>query len=364
MNIYEQQAHNKRNTALILCAFVLMFLAVGIGFDYFIFGWRTPETQLQQVYDPSIDAYRFKTVSKAYFPFGTVIALVAGVIFAFYGYGGGKQLVLRSTGARLASKDNPKEQVFVNVVEEMASAAGLPKPAAYIVPDSDPNAFATGTSPDDSVIAVTQGLLDIMTREELSGVVAHEMSHIRNYDIRLMTVITALAGAVTLISDFMRGSTRYGRSYSSYGSRTGGRSRRSGVSVSGGSFGSSWGRSNDGGGIVMLVLFILWIVLIIFAPLLTSMLKMAVSRQREYLADASAAELTRNPKGLISALEKIYAATGPTASLGEGVSHLCIMDPRGSLVEEKTGFLADLLATHPPMQKRILALKAMAYIHV
>ena len=114
----------------------------------------------------------------------------------------------------------------------------------------------------------------------------------------------------------------------------------------------------------MLILFILWIVLIIFAPLLTSMLKMAVSRQREYLADASAAELTRNPKGLISALEKIYAATGPTASLGEGVSHLCIMDPRGSLVEEKNGFLADLLATHPPMQKRILALKAMAYIHV
>ena len=374
MNIYEQQDSNKRNTALLLCVFVMLFLAIGLGFDFFMLGWKPAQTELKQTYNPENATYTLKPVKKNYnfIPYGTVIALIVGIGMAFYGYSNGKTLVLRSSNAFIASKENLKEQALINVVEEVALAAGLPRPAVYVVPDPDPNAFAAGTSPEDSVIAVTQGLLDVMTREELAGVVAHEMSHIRNYDIRLMTAITALVGAVNLISDFVKGIyDRPSRSYGSYGSYSrsygmpAGRGSSSSPLFSGAFGGSSRsGSSKRGGdgGIVVVILFIIWILLIIFAPMLTAMLKMAVSRQREYLADASAAELTRNPKGLISALEKIYAATGPTASLGEGVSHLCIMDPRGSLIEEQSGFLSDLMATHPPMQKRILALKAMAYM--
>jgi len=226
MNIYEQQEYNKRNTALLLCVFVLLFLAIGLGFDFFMLGWKPPQTKLSQKYNPENATYTLKPVNEAFVPFGTVIALIAGIGMAFYGYGNGKTLVLHSAHARLASGLNPNEEVFINVVKEIAVAAGLPRPAAYIVPDSDPNAFAAGTDPDDAAIAVTQGLLDVMTREELAGVVAHEMSHIRNYDIRLMTAVTALAGSVNLISDFVKGifdrpSRSYGGYSRSYGLRSG-----------------------------------------------------------------------------------------------------------------------------------------------
>ncbi len=340
MNIYEQQAYNRRTTAVILAAFVGFFLFLGLGFDYFYTSFDpAPKPTFEVNSDGLYEARRAGTAS--HIPFATIISLLVGLGMAGNSMLNGPRMVLRSTMARRAVSSDPKERQFLNVVAEMATASGLPAPAAYIVPDPDLNAFATGISPANSVIAVTEGLLNSLNREELQAVVAHEMSHIRNYDMRLMTVLAGLIGAVALLSDFAGRTFRYG-----------GRSSSSG---------SSSGSRKGGGGAAALIFFAIWVVLIILAPLLSRMLAMAVSRQREYLADASGAELTRNPKGLISALEKIRAAVMPTNAINNGVAHMCITDPRGSLIEEKMGLTADLLATHPPMEKRILALKAMAY---
>ncbi|OGR79865.1 MAG: hypothetical protein A2X32_00170 [Elusimicrobia bacterium GWC2_64_44] len=344
MNIYEQQASNRRTTVFIMAVFVGFFLVIGLGFDYFYLNF-TPAASAAPVL--GADGYYEASRGQAQnIPFGTIIALLVGLGLTANGFFNGARMVLRSTMARRAITANEKEQIFLNVVREMATASGLPEPAAYIIPDPDLNAFATGTSPANSVIAVTEGLLASLNREELQGVVAHEMGHIRNYDIRLMTVSAALMGAIALLSDFAGRSMRYGGRRSSYGG-------------SSGSSGSSSRRGGGGG--AALIMFVVWIVLVILAPLISRMLAMAISRQREYLADATGAELTRNPKALISALEKIRSAVMPTNAINNGVAHMCIADPRGSLIEEKLGFTADLLATHPPMEKRILALKVMSY---
>jgi heat shock protein HtpX len=207
-------------------------------------------------------------------------------------------------------------------------------PKVYIIPDSDPNAFATGRDPEHASIAVTEGLLDKLNREELQGVIAHEMSHVRNLDIRLMTTIAALVGAIVLLSDWTMRSMRYG----------GGRSR---------------GSKKGGGGAI--ILLVVWIVAAILAPVLAQILAMAVSREREYLADASGAELTRNPGGLASALKKIEMEYAPTSVIKRGTAHLCIADPLGRKMDLREGFVADLLATHPPMPRRISKLMQMAY---
>lgn len=338
MNIYEQQASNRRMTALIMGAFAALFLAAGLGFDYFFLNY-SPE--LPDLGGLAATAYRegFPEAAGSRFPFGTLLALLAGAGLAANSYFNGPRMVLRSTLARRADPLEEKEKRFLNVVAEMATAAGLARPPeAYVIPDSDLNAFAAGTSPGNSVIAATQGLLASLNREELQAVVGHEMGHIRNYDIRLMTVTAALLGAIALLSDFAgRSARRGGRLSSSRGSSSGGRK----------------------GGAPLL--FLLWLALVLLAPLISRLLALAISRQREFLADATGAELTRNPEGMISALEKIRAAVQPTSAVNNGVAHMCIADPRGSLIEEKAGFTADLLATHPPMEKRILALKAMAY---
>ena len=339
MNIYEQQASNRRTTVFIMAVFVGFFLVIGLGFDYFYLNF-TPAASAAPVL--GADGYYEASRGQAQnIPFGTIIALLVGLGLTANGFFNGARMVLRSTMARRAITANEKEQIFLNVVREMATASGLPEPAAYIIPDPDLNAFATGTSPANSVVAVTEGLLASLNREELQAVVAHEMGHVRNYDIRLMTVVAALMGAIALLSDFAGRSSRY-RTRSAYRGPSGGSGRRSG-----------------GGGAALL--FLLWIVLVMLAPLISRILAMAISRQREFLADATGAELTRNPEGLISALEKIRAAVMPTNAVNNGVAHMCIADPRGSLIEEKSGFAADLLATHPPMEKRILALKIMAY---
>ncbi|MDD2806315.1 MAG: M48 family metallopeptidase [Elusimicrobiales bacterium] len=343
MNIYEQQASNRRTTAFIMAVFVGFFLVLGLGFDYFYLNFNPGgATAVSMGADGYYEASRSKAQN---IPFGTIIALLIGLGMTANSYFNGPGMVLRSTLARRAITADEREQIFLNVVREMATASGLPVPAAYVIPDPDLNAFATGTSPANSVIAVTEGLLATLNREELQGVVAHEMGHIRNYDIRLMTVSAALMGAIALLSDFAGRSMRYGGRRSSYG----------------GSSGSSGSSDRRSGGGAAIILFAVWIVLVILAPLISRMLAMAISRQREYLADATGAELTRNPKALISALEKIRAAVMPTNAINNGVAHMCIADPRGSLIEEKLGFTADLLATHPPMEKRILALKVMSY---
>ena len=178
----------------------------------------------------------------------------------------------------------------------------------------------------------------MLDREELQGVVAHEMSHIRNLDVRLMTVVAALVGAVVLLADWAGRGMRFG----------GGRRSR--------------GRNDKGvSGAVAALMFVIWILAIILAPLIARALAMMVSRGREYLADATAAELTRNPLGLARALEKIESASEPTRAIGRGSAHLCIADPLEGRIDLREGFWADLLATHPPMSRRIEALRQMAF---
>ncbi len=319
---YELQAANRRNSFLLIVAFLGLVAFLGWGLDTFLLSGSL------------LDG------APAPFPFFTVFALAFGLLHAGVSWFGGAREVLHSTMARAPRTDDPLEKQFVNVVEEMAIAAGLPVPKAYVVPDDDPNAYAVGRSPEHAAIAVTRGLLETLDRDELQGVVGHEMAHVRNLDIRTMTLVTALLGAAGLLSDVARRGM--------YSGGGGGRRRSSG-SDSGGS----------GGGLIA-PLFLLWMLVAILAPILTRLLAMAVSRSREYLADASAAELTRNPLGLASALRKLQAAHEPTRLITQGSAHLCITDPRGLAVNDKQGAAADLFGTHPPIARRIALLEGMA----
>jgi len=319
-NIFEQQSANRRNTVVVMVVFALFVGFLGFGFDVFLLGFSPGGRGLFG------------------FPIATFVALIVGGISAYSGLESGARSVLSSSGALPAPAEDPRYRQLHNIVEEMAIASGLPKPQVYVIPDPDPNAFATGKDPDHACIAVTQGLLDSLDREELQGVIAHEMGHVRNYDIRLMTVIAALIGAVMLLVEFGSRSMRFG---------TGGRRNSS-------------ERSGGGGGVILLVF---WVIGLILAPFVSQLLAMAVSRQREFLADASGAELTRNPGALASALQKIDAAVEPTRSIKKGTAHLCIANPLGSSLDDKEGFFADLFSTHPPIQRRIMILKGMAYQH-
>jgi heat shock protein HtpX len=313
-NLFEQQKRNLRRTAGILTGFVAFLVFLGIGADFFLYG----------------------SGAGPGFPVATLGALLFGAGSSLWALRAGDRAVLESANAVPIDRNDPRQMVLDNVVEEMAIAGGLPKPRAYVIPDNDPNAFATGSGPEKSSIAVTAGLLDALNREELQAVVSHEMAHVKNYDIRLMTVVAALVGSVLLISDWGRRGLRFGG-----GRRRGGR--------------------GGGGGAVLLVFFVLWILSLILAPLIARLVAMAVSREREYLADASGSELTRNPGALASALEKIDASKAPTPSIKQGVAHLCIADPRGRAVNEREGGWAELFATHPPIAKRIALLHEMAY---
>jgi heat shock protein HtpX len=315
LNIYEQQKRNIAKTRMILAGFVLFLVFLGLGADAFLYGSGV---------GPGI-------------PVCTIGAALLGSFSAWWALQGGDKAVLESAHAVPVNLSDPRQRMLDDV-SEMAIASGLPKPAVYVIPDPDPNAFATGVGPERSSVAVTRGLLDALNREELQGVLSHEMSHVKNYDVRVMTVVAALVGSVLLLSDWGRRGLWWG-----------GGSRRS--------------RDNDGGGsgVLALVFFVVWIVSLILAPIIAQLVAMAVSRQREYLADASGAELTRNPLALASALQKIDAAAAPTVSIKQGVAHLCIEDPRGSGLNASEGFLANLLSTHPPIGKRIELLRQMAY---
>jgi len=303
-----------------MVAFALFVGFLGFGFDVFLLGYSPGGRSLFG------------------FPIATIAALILGGVSAYAGLESGARSVLASSGALPASAEDPRYRQLHNIVEEMAIASGLPKPQVYVIPDPDPNAFATGKDPDHACIAVTQGLLDSLNREELQGVIAHEMGHVRNYDIRLMTVIAALIGAVMLLVEFGSRSLRFG---------AGGRRNSS-------------ERSGGGGGVILLVF---WVIGLILAPFVSQLLAMAVSRQREFLADASGAELTRNPGALASALQKIDEAVEPTRSIKKGTAHLCIANPLGSSLDDKEGFFAELFSTHPPIRRRIMILKGMSYQH-
>ena len=309
MDIYEQIASNKAYTWMAIMYFVLLFVIMGLGFDYFFVG------------------------AGAGIPVFTLVALVISGIWSVAAFSQGDRFVLFSTHARPLDLSDPAQLQWSNTIEEMSIAAGIPVPKAYIIDDLDPNAFATGMSPDRSSIAVTRGLLNLLNRDELQGVASHEMSHIKNYDIRLMLIIAVLAGAISLVADWAR------RGFYSSGRRS--------------------RNDNNGSG---MVIFIIWLCTVILAPLVTQVMALFVSRKREYLADASGAELTRNPMALAAALGKIDSMAEPTRSIHRGTAHLCICDPQGHPLGKKLGFAADLFATHPPIQKRIELLRQMAYL--
>jgi len=254
--------------------------------------------------------------------FGLVIAAIIAVVFALVQYYHGDKMVLTISKARPATK---KEfPTFVNAVEGLAIAAGIPKPSMYVIDDTSMNAFATGRDPEHASVCATTGIIKKLDRTELEGVIAHEMSHVKNFDIRLMTIVVVLVGVAVLISDWMLRSIWFGA----------GRRRKS-----------------KGGGALLLVA----IVLAVLTPFIAMLVKLSISRKREYLADASAAKLTRYPDGLADALEKLMHDREPLEAANKATAHLYIVNPLRNL----KGVMNGLFSTHPPLEERIRKLRAM-----
>ena len=321
-NLFAQQEANRRRSRWLVVGFVLFFTWLGFGGDairYYVAKNAHPDTPV------------------AFFPLLGIILTVAGAFFAWSAWENGPSRVLASTGAReLTDPQTPAEKQLVNVVEEMSVASGVPKPGIWIIPDADPNAFATGRDEQGASIAVTQGLIDTLSRDELQAVIGHEMGHIKNLDVRLMTLLAALVGAVALVSNMVTRSGLLG----------GSRSDR---------------EEREGGGPLAIILLVLWVVSWVLAPIIANLMALGVSRDREYLADTMSAQFTRNPMSLASALEKIDHADAPTKSIQSGTAHMCIADPSGRAINSGEGWLNDLFGTHPPIAMRVARLKAMAY---
>jgi heat shock protein HtpX len=329
-NLFAQQQSNRRRSTWLTLGFILFFAWVGFGGDlafYLLTADAPPESY----------SHLFPII-------GVFSALAAGAI-CWYSWRHGAERVLWATNAwELIEPATPEQKQLVNVVEEMAIASGLPRPRIWVVPDADPNAFATGRDAASASIAVTEGLLTMLSRDELQAVVAHEMAHVRNLDVRLMTLLAGMVGAIALLSDGMgRIIGRGGRTAGRVGSGAGAR------------------RGSGKGNPLAMVILVLWLLTLVVAPVVSRILAMAVSRKREYLADATGAQLTRNPMALASALEKLEGATAATQSISRGAAHLCIVDPAPGMLSSKEGFLADFVASHPPIRQRIIRLRGMGY---
>jgi heat shock protein HtpX len=298
--MYEQIARNKWKSAALVVFFVAFIFVLTWVFEE-VTGWGKG---------------------------GLVLAVVVSVVIAAGGYFASDKIVLAISKARPVTKE--EFPYLYNVVEGLAIAAGIPAPRCYVIEDTAPNAFATGRDPKHAVLCVTTGILQKLNRVELEGVVAHEMSHIKNYDVRLQTVVVVMAGVVALLSDWILRSFLWG----------GGR-RRS--------------RDDRGSGGAGAILVIVGLALAIVAPLFAKIIQLAVSRKREFLADASGAMLTRYPAGLASALRKISADTEPLEAANKATAHLYIVNP----LKDSKGAVNKLFSTHPPIEERIAALEKM-----
>lgn len=296
--MYEQISANKRNTWIVIIVFMLLVALIG-----YLFGYVTESGY-----------------------FGVALAVVVASVMSVGSFYYSDKLILSMSGAVPA--DPIKYKHLHNVVEGLSIAAGVPKPKLYVINDTAPNAMATGRDPEHAVVAVTEGLLSKLDRYELEGVIAHELSHIQNYDIRLMAITTVLVGSVALLSDWLL------RSY-----WWGGRSRRS-------------SRDSGAAGTVLIVVAL---VLAILAPIIAKMMQLALSRQREYLADSNGALLTRYPEGLAKALAKIAGDTEPLEVANKATANLYIVNP----LKEWGGRLNAMFQTHPPIEERIERLKSL-----
>lgn len=295
--IYQEISSNKRRTVILISFFILfivaLFYIIGLTFKGGVF----------------------------LVPIGVAIATASSWGSYYYS----DKLVLKISRARPLEHN---EYPFLdNVIEGLSIAGGLPKPKAYIIEDSSPNAFATGRNPEHAVIAVTTGLLEKMNRQELEGVIAHELSHVGNYDIRLMAVVTTLVGMVVLVSDILLRSVFWG----------------------------GLGDDNEGGGEGRIIFIAIGLVLAIIAPLFATIIQLAISRKREYLADASGAMLTRYPDGLANALKKLATDRNQLRSANKATAHLYIVNP----LKDVKGFTKKIFDTHPPIEERIRKLEEM-----
>jgi len=296
INVYERVDQNKRRSLLIMVLFTIFIVA---------FVWVLSELL-------------------GYGPGMVGIGLIFAGVMSFSSYWWGDKIILSISGARPANRE--KDFLFYTVVENLSIAAQTPKPKLYVIEDSAPNAFATGRDPEHAVVCATTGLLQKLDRTELEGVIAHELSHIRNYDIRLMSIVTILVGMVVLLGDWLLRGAVYGR-------RDRGKSSASGL------------------------LMLLGIILALLSPLIAQLMKLAISRRREFLADASAVMLTRFPDGLAKALEKINQDKEPLEAANKATAHLYIVNPFKG--QKLTAKFANLFNTHPPVEERIKLLKEM-----
>lgn len=288
--MYKAIAENKRNTLMIMAVFVGLISAIGWVISYF-YG----NTQI------------------------TYYVIAGAALYALLQYYMADKLAVMMTGAKqIEKRDNPR---FYRIVENLSIATGAPMPKVYIIDDPAPNAFATGRDPRHSIVAATTGLIDLMTDSELEGVMAHEMGHVQNYDIRLMMIVFGLVSAIGLLSDIVFRMFLY------------------------------VDRDNDNNSPVGMLI---GIIILILAPIIATIVQLAISRQREYLADATSAMTTRNPEGLASALEKLKENGRPMKRQNTASAHLFITNPL------KSGFINKLFSTHPPLEERIVRLRKNA----
>ena len=296
--LFDQIASNKRRTWFLLIAFFGLLALIGAAVGYL---W------LDSAFG------------------GLILAFIIGGIYAISMIFQSTEVVMAMNGTREVSEQEAPE--LYHVVQDMAMVAQIPMPRVYIVEDASPNAFATGSKPENAAVAATTGLLAIMNREELEGVMGHEVSHIRNYDIRISTIAVALASAITMLSSLAGRMMWFG----------GGRRRSN--------------RDNDNGlGVILLIVSLLAVIL---APLAATLVQLAISRQREFLADASSVELTRNPQGMINALLKLEHSQPMEHDVDDASAALYINDPK------KEGGLKKLFYTHPPISERVERLRKM-----
>jgi len=296
--MYHQIARNKRNSIIVITGFLLVWLLAGFVIGEFAGGLSYAIT-------------------------GAIVLGILGVLAALYSYYLGSATVLSAVGAHEA--DPHQFQQLYNIVQTLAIGDGLPVPKVYIIEDPSPNAFATGRDPQHAAVTVTTGLLQMMNREELEGVLAHEMSHIKNFDVRLLLVVTTMIGLAAIISSVVwNGALRF--------------------------------RSRDGR--ALLVVFAVGIIFTLIAFIVGPIMQLALSRQRESLADVSAVDLTRNPVGLINALKKIAANEKPMQRFNHAVAAMCIDNP----TEHHGSFFNHLFDTHPPIEERIAALEKIASV--